>query len=61
MSTKYPMCDSCSLEINKAQWANYPDMLDACKMCKSFQSAIYKTIEDYQKILNETRKDISSL
>ena len=61
MSKEYPMCDSCSLETNRAQWANYPAMLDACKMCKSFQSAIYKTIEDHQKILDEARKDISNL
>lgn len=40
------MCDKCSIQTNKEAWAKYPDMLDLCKMCKSFQAAINKTIDD---------------
>jgi hypothetical protein len=48
-----PMCKTCSIETNKAAWANYPDMLDLCKMCKSFQLSIEHTIEAHQKILDK--------
>jgi hypothetical protein len=44
------MCKTCSIETNRAAWANYPDMLDLCKMCKSFQLAIQKTIEEAESI-----------
>ena len=49
-----PMCSKCSIETNKAEWAKYPHMMDLCKMCQSFQDAIYKTIEDHSKLLEET-------
>ena len=39
-----PMCKTCSIETNRAAWANYPHMLDLCKMCKSFQASIEHTI-----------------
>jgi hypothetical protein len=45
-----PMCKTCSIETNKAAWANYPDMLDLCKMCKSFQTSIEKTIASAEKV-----------
>ena len=45
-----PMCKTCSIETNRAAWANYPDMLDLCKMCKSFQASIEHTIESADKI-----------
>jgi hypothetical protein len=61
MTKEYPMCDTCSLETNRAQWANYPAMLEVCKMCKSFQQAIYNTIDEQQKILDQTKKDLNSL
>lgn len=48
MST--PMCKTCSIETNRAAWANYPDMLDLCKMCKSFQASIEHTIESADKV-----------
>jgi hypothetical protein len=48
-----PMCKTCSIETNKAAWAKYPDMLDLCKMCKSFQRSIEHTIEAHQKVLNK--------
>jgi hypothetical protein len=44
------MCKTCSIETNRAAWANYPDMLDLCKMCKSFQKSIEQTIESAEKI-----------
>ena len=50
------MCKTCSIETNRAAWANYPDMLDLCKMCKSFQDAINHTIEEHQKVLNMASK-----
>ena len=37
-------------------WAKYPDMLDLCKMCKSFQDAINHTIEEHKKVLNMASK-----
>lgn len=51
-----PMCDSCSIQTNRAAWAKYPDMLDLCKMCKSFQDAIEHTIEEHQKVLDMAEK-----
>jgi hypothetical protein len=45
-----PMCKTCSIETNRAAWANYPDMLDLCKMCKSFQKSIEHTIASAEKI-----------
>lgn len=40
------MCGNCSINTNREAWAKYPDMLDLCKMCESFQSAINQTIEE---------------
>lgn len=54
MSTS--MCNTCSIETNKAAWANYPDMLDLCKMCKSFQLAIQQTIEEAETIQKKLEK-----
>lgn len=51
-----PMCDSCSIQTNRAEWAKYPDMLDLCKMCKSFQDAIEHTIQEHQKVLDMAEK-----
>jgi hypothetical protein len=48
MST--PMCKTCSIETNRAEWAKYPDMLDLCKMCKSFQASIEHTIASAEKV-----------
>jgi hypothetical protein len=45
-----PMCKTCSIETNRAAWANYPDMLDLCKMCKSFQASINNTIESAERV-----------
>jgi hypothetical protein len=45
-----PMCKTCSIETNRAAWANYPDMLDLCKMCKSFQASIEQTINSAEKV-----------
>jgi len=44
------MCKTCSIETNRAAWANYPDMLDLCKMCKSFQASINHTIESAERV-----------
>ena len=44
------MCKTCSIETNRAAWKNYPDMLDLCKMCKSFQASINHTIESAEKV-----------
>jgi hypothetical protein len=43
-------CKTCSIETNKAAWANYPEMLDLCKMCKSFQASIEQTINSAEKV-----------
>ena len=43
-------CKTCSIETNKAAWANYPDMLDLCKMCKSFQASIEQTIASAERV-----------
>jgi hypothetical protein len=51
-----PVCDTCSIQTNKEAWAKYPDMLDLCKMCKSFQDAISHTIEEHQKVLDMASK-----
>lgn len=51
-----PMCKTCSLETNKAAWANYPDMLDLCKMCKSFQKFIEHTIASAERIREKAAK-----
>ncbi len=40
------MCQNCSINTNREAWAKYPDMLDLCKMCESFQAAINKTIDE---------------
>jgi len=48
-----PMCKTCSIETNKAAWAKYPDMLDLCKMCKSFQASIENTIASAEKVRNK--------
>lgn len=40
------MCGNCSIKTNKEAWAKYPDMLDLCKMCESFQAAINQTIDE---------------
>lgn len=47
------MCDGCSVEHNREQWAKYPEMMDVCKLCKSFQLAIEEAIEQAQKIINK--------
>lgn len=44
------MCKTCSIETNREAWAKYPDILDLCKMCKSFQASIEYTIEEAEKI-----------
>ena len=45
------MCSDCSINKNREEWAKYPEMLDLCKMCESFQAAINKTIdEQYAKL-----------
>jgi hypothetical protein len=51
-----PMCNTCSIETNRAAWANYPEMLDLCKMCESFQLAIQKTIEEAESIQKRLQK-----
>jgi hypothetical protein len=40
------MCQNCSINTNREAWAKYPDMLDLCKMCESFQASINKTIDE---------------
>lgn len=40
------MCGNCSINTNREAWAKYPDMLDLCKMCESFQAAINQTIDE---------------
>lgn len=50
------MCDKCSIETNREAWAKYPDMLDLCKMCKSFQAAINNTINEQQEKLGIVTK-----
>lgn len=40
------MCGNCSINNNREAWAKYPDMLDLCKMCESFQAAINQTIDE---------------
>ena len=40
------MCSDCSINKNREEWAKYPEMLDLCKMCESFQAAINKTIDE---------------
>jgi len=44
------MCKTCSIERNRASWANYPDILDLCKMCKSFQASVNHTIESAERV-----------
>ena len=39
------MCEKCSIQLNPEEWSVYPEILDLCKMCKSFQSAINNTID----------------
>lgn len=51
-----PMCETCSVQTNREAWAKYPDMLDLCKICKSFQDAISNTIEEHQKVLAQASK-----
>jgi hypothetical protein len=46
------MCNQCTVENNKAQWAKYPDMMEICKLCESFQNALYEAIEKQQSILD---------
>jgi len=53
MST--PMCKTCSIETNRAEWAKYPDMLDLCKMCKSFQASIEHTIASAEKVREKAK------
>jgi hypothetical protein len=48
------MCDGCSIQKNRDEWAKYPDMLDLCKLCQSFQKSIEHTIEEAQKMLDKT-------
>jgi hypothetical protein len=50
------MCDGCSLQKNREEWAKYPDMMDLCKMCNSFQEAIRQTIEEVQAMQNKLEK-----
>ena len=50
------MCNTCSIETNRQAWANYPEMLDLCKMCKSFQLAIQRTIEEAENIQKKLEK-----
>ena len=50
------MCSTCSIETNKEAWANYPHMLDLCKMCKSFQLAIQHTIEEAESMQKRLEK-----
>jgi hypothetical protein len=45
------MCNNCSLNTNREAWSKYPDMLDLCKMCKSFQAAINNTIDEQKEKL----------
>ena len=40
------MCETCSIQTNKKAWAKYPEILDLCKMCKSFQEALNNTIDE---------------
>jgi hypothetical protein len=40
------MCNNCSIQTNKEAWAKYPEILDLCKICKSFQAALNKTIDE---------------
>jgi hypothetical protein len=50
------MCDNCSIHTNREAWAKYPDMLDLCKMCKSFQAAINRTIDEQEEKLGVVTK-----
>jgi hypothetical protein len=50
------MCNTCSIETNRAAWENYPDMLDLCKMCKSFQASIEQTIESAEKVRKKAKQ-----
>lgn len=59
--TNPSICDGCSIKKNQEEWAKYPDMLEMCKMCLSFQKAISKTIDDHKKLLQSTKKDIENL
>jgi hypothetical protein len=54
------MCDGCSISKNRDAWSQYPDMLDLCKMCHSFQESIYKTIEDQKKIMGSALAKVDS-
>jgi hypothetical protein len=40
------MCNNCSIQTNKEAWSKYPEILDLCKMCKSFQAALNNTIDE---------------
>jgi hypothetical protein len=40
------MCNNCSIQTNKEAWAKYPEILDLCKICKSFQAALNNTIDE---------------
>jgi hypothetical protein len=39
------MCNQCSIQLNPEEWSGYPEIVDLCKMCKSFQSAMNNTID----------------
>ena len=56
MKMSINMCDNCSIEHNREQWSKYPDIMDICKMCTSFQLAINKTISEHQKMLNDVAR-----
>jgi hypothetical protein len=43
------MCNNCSIQTNKEAWSKYPEILDLCKMCKSFQAALNNTIDEQAK------------
>ena len=54
--TDRPMCDRCDIYTNKAQWEQYPHMLEICKTCQSFQDAIYRTIDEHKAKINKMNK-----
>jgi hypothetical protein len=52
------MCQDCSINTNREEWAKYPDMIDLCKMCESFQASINEVI-DKQAVKLKIGSDLS--
>lgn len=55
------MCEKCSVQLNPEEWSVYPEILDLCKMCKSFQSAINNTINTQSEKIGIASKIVKEI